>query len=167
MGRFPGLDCGHQGHAPGGLPVAYERPAQRRRCSPHVETTEGSLEAWEEAGVLSLHLPSGCAGQRGVGLETKHFRLGEREEGIATAGPRGCDGHYTQSGRWPWRGDQHVRDQERWGIWYVVTTGPETCGLHTMASHGTAAPVWGAEAITPPLLFGGSLPSGKAGLFSL
>lgn len=147
--------------------MAYERPAQRRRCSPHVETTEGFLEAWEEAGVLSLHLPSGCAGQRGVGLETKHFRLGEREEGIATAGPRGCDGHYTQSGRWPWRGDQHVRDQERWGIWYVVTTGPETCGLHTMASHGTAAPVWGAEAITPPLLFGGPLPSGKAGLFSL
>lgn len=87
MGRFPGLGCGRQDHAPGSLPVAYERPAQCKCCLLHVETIEGSLEAWEEAGGLSLYLPSRCAGQGRVGLETKHFHLEEREEGIATAGP--------------------------------------------------------------------------------
>lgn len=59
----------------GGIPVtASERPALCSCCLLHIKAGEGSLEAWEEAGDLSLSLPGRCAGQ------VCRSQKGQREE---------------------------------------------------------------------------------------
>lgn len=142
--------------APGGIPVtASEGPVSAGMFGPH-HTVEGSLEAWEEAGGLSLYVPGRCAGQGGVtSRRRRHFLLEEAEEDIAAAGALRLrpELHLEGAGGW---GEDEQQAQERAFVGHLTPGSHKAvadyCGLDTMATERSAAPVWGAEASTPPLL---------------